>query len=98
MAKISKKGASNNKSQGTTIFIIYDSSTFCLIMARILQRFGCQVVTASNGKEGMEKALQEHPHCILLDVVLPGMSGLSLCRQLRGLDPQHTVAIILVST
>ena len=68
-------------------------------MARALQKAGYQVSIASNGFEGMHKALQVRPHCIILDVVLPGsVSGFGLCRQLRALDPYHTLSIIMVST
>ena len=67
-------------------------------MARTLQKIGYQVLTASNGQEGLSKALLERPHCVILDVVLPGISGFSLCRQLRSMDPQRTLSIIMVST
>ena len=80
------------------VLIIDDSATMCLIMARALQRAGYQVITASNGNEGLTKALQERPHCVVLDVVLPGISGYGLCRQLRALDPKHNLSIIMVST
>jgi DNA-binding response OmpR family regulator len=80
------------------ILIVDDSATLCLILARILKKAGYQVVTASNGQEGLTKALLERPRCAILDVVLPGMSGFSLCRQLRALDPQRTLSIILIST
>jgi DNA-binding response OmpR family regulator len=80
------------------VLIVDDSATLRLIMARALQKSGCQVSIASNGKEGLSKALQERPHCIILDVVLPGVNGFSLCRQLRALDPEHDLSIILVSS
>lgn len=80
------------------VLIIDDSATLCLIIARTLQKVGCQVFIASNGNDGLNKALQERPHCIILDVVLPGISGFSLCRQLRSMDPQHDLSIIMVST
>lgn len=80
------------------ILIVDDSATLCLIMARTLQKIGYQVLTASNGQEGLSKALSERPHCVILDVVLPGISGFSLCRQLRSMDPQRTLSIIMVST
>lgn len=67
-------------------------------MARALQKAGYQVITASDGRVGFTKALQERPHCVVLDVVLPGMSGFGLCRQLRSLDPQRHLSIIMVST
>ena len=80
------------------ILIVDDSATLCLIMAKTLQKIGYQVLTASNGQEGFSKAVIERPHCVILDVVLPGISGFSLCRQLRSMDPQHTLSIIMVST
>lgn len=80
------------------ILIVDDSATLCLIMARTLQKAGYQVTIASNGQEGLNKALHERPQCAILDVVLPGMSGFSLCRQLRSMDPQHTLSIIMIST
>jgi DNA-binding response OmpR family regulator len=80
------------------VLVIDDSATICLIMARALQRAGYQVITASNGNDGLTKALQERPHCVVLDVVLPGISGYGLCRQLRALDPNHNLSIIMVST
>ena len=67
-------------------------------MARALRKAGYQVITASNGNDGLMKALQERPHCVVLDIVLPGISGYGLCRQLRALDPQRNLSIIMVST
>jgi DNA-binding response OmpR family regulator len=80
------------------ILIVDDSATSCLLMARALQKAGCHVITASNGNEGISKALAERPHCVILDVVLPGMSGFGICRQLRALDPERNLSIIMVST
>jgi twitching motility two-component system response regulator PilH len=80
------------------VLVIDDSTTLCLIMASALEKAGYQVHIASNGNEGLAKALQERPHCILIDAVLPGISGFGLCRQLRALDPQRNLSIIMVST
>ncbi|HEV2582002.1 MAG TPA: response regulator [Ktedonobacteraceae bacterium] len=80
------------------ILIIDDSPTLCLLMSRTLKKAGYDVITASNGQEGLRMALRERPHCIILDVVLPGISGFGLCRQLRALDPHRRVSIIMVST
>jgi DNA-binding response OmpR family regulator len=80
------------------VLVIDDSPTLCLLMARTLAKAGYQVITASNGKDGLVKALQERPHCVIIDVVLPGISGFGLCRQLRTLDPHRNLSIIMVST
>ena len=44
---------------------------------------GYEVGYALNGKEGLEKALKEKPDLILLDIMLPGMNGLDICKELR---------------
>jgi len=80
------------------VLVIDDSTTLCLIMASALEKAGYRVLTASNGNEGLAKALKERPHCVIIDVVLPGISGFGLCRQLRALDPQRNLSIIMVST
>lgn len=85
--------------QAPKVLIVDDSATSCLFMTRVLQKAGCNVITASNGNDGMTKALLEHPHCVILDVVLPGgLSGYGICRQLRALDPERNLSIIMVST
>jgi DNA-binding response OmpR family regulator len=80
------------------ILVIDDSPTLCLFMTRALEKAGYRVITASNGNEGLQKIFQERPHCIVIDVVLPGMSGFSLCRQIRSYDPQRRIPIIMIST
>jgi CheY-like chemotaxis protein len=80
------------------ILIVEDSPTVNHLMKRVLQKGGYQVTTASNGRDGWMKVLQERPHCIILDVVLPDINGFALCRQLRTIDPNHSLSIILVST
>ncbi|HEY0754469.1 MAG TPA: response regulator [Ktedonobacteraceae bacterium] len=80
------------------ILIIDDSPTVRVFMTRALQKTGCQISLATNGPEGLQRAMQERPHCIILDVILPGLNGYSLCRQLRAMDPEHDLAIIMISS
>jgi CheY-like chemotaxis protein len=80
------------------VLIIDDSTTSCFYMAQALQKAGYNVITASDGQEGMMRILQEHPQCLILDVILPGISGFALCRQLRAQDALRSLPIILVSS
>jgi DNA-binding response OmpR family regulator len=80
------------------ILIIDDSPTLRMMMARVLQKTGFHVSMAANGTDGLNKAVQERPDCIILDVVLPGLNGFSVCRQLRAMDPEHDLSIIMVSS
>jgi len=79
------------------VLVIDDSATVCLFMASALEKAGYQVIIATDGREGLMKALQERPDCLVLDVVLPGVSGFDVCRQLRAKDPLRRLPIIMVS-
>jgi two-component system alkaline phosphatase synthesis response regulator PhoP len=45
---------------------------------------GYEVITATDGLEGLQRALEESPDLVVLDVMMPRMSGLEVCRQLRA--------------
>ena len=81
----------------TTVLIIEDSASVCMFMAQTLQKVGYRVITAADGHEGVTKVIQERPHCVVLDVILPGINGFEVCRRLRTMDPQRSFAIILAS-
>ncbi|MDQ6662471.1 MAG: response regulator [Chloroflexota bacterium] len=81
-----------------TVLVIDDSATISLFMTHILRQAGYHVITASNGHEGLTKAVKERPHCVVLDVVMPGANGFAVCRQLRALDPERNLSIIMVSS
>jgi chemotaxis family two-component system response regulator PixH len=80
------------------ILVVDDSATSMHLMTQSLRRAGYDVTTAVSGSEGLAKAVRERPHCLILDVVLPGVSGYGVCRRLRSLDPEHNLSIIMVSS
>src|SRR6266566_3909361 len=53
------------------VLVIDDSATVCLFMASALEKAGYQVIIATDGREGLMKALQERPDCLVLAVVNP---------------------------
>jgi len=65
------------------ILIIEDEEDLVKGLKLNLLDEGYQVDYALNGKEGLEKALKEKPDLILLDIMLPGMNGLEICKELR---------------
>lgn len=80
------------------VLIIEGSSTAHLFAARVLASAGYQVSVVFNGYEGVKRAFSEVPHCILLDTILPDVSGFEVCRRLRASDPHHHHPIILMSS
>ena len=65
------------------ILIIEDEEDLVKGLKLNLADEGYEVDYALNGKEGLEKALNEKPDLILLDIMLPGMNGLEICKELR---------------
>src|SRR5688572_8467079 len=55
------------------------------------------VITASNGSEALELADRYEPRVVLLDVMLPGMDGYSICRKLRAMPEMSTARIVMVT-
>ena len=62
-----------------------------------LERNGFAVITACDGEIGLEKAAKEKPDLILLDVIMPGMNGLEVCRKLRA-DPATKKVPVIMTT
>src|ERR1700729_124948 len=55
---------------------------------------GYEVITARDGIEGLDRALQESPDLVVLDVMMPRMSGLEVCRQLRAKRPSIPIIML----
>src|SRR6187455_2158821 len=70
-----------------TILVIDDEPHITLGLKDALEFEGFRVVTASNGKDGAQLARQEHPHAILLDLMLPDVNGYQVCEEVRRSDP-----------
>jgi len=83
----------------TKKILCVDDSNLILLMERlILGREGFELMTASNGEQAMSRAVAERPDLILLDVVMPNLSGLEVCRRLRATKETSTTPIIMVTT
>lgn len=65
------------------VLIVEDEPNMVLGLEDNFKFEGYEVIIATNGKEGFERAISTQPDIILLDVMLPEMNGLDVCRQLR---------------
>jgi DNA-binding response OmpR family regulator len=80
------------------ILLVDDSSTALMIEGMLLGRAPYDVVTARDGREAVAKARSESPDLILMDVMMPNMTGIEACRALREQDTTRRIPIILVTT
>ena len=79
------------------IVVIEDEPDIREIVEYNLTREGFSVFTAANGDEGFETVVREAPDLVLLDLLLPGLDGIEVCRRLK-LDPvTRKIPIIMVS-
>lgn len=80
--------------QNTRILIIDDDPKLCRLIAKYLQPLGYSVVAEYTGPAGLTRALDETFDAVFLDVMLPGLSGLDLLRELR----KHSSVPVLMLT
>jgi CheY-like chemotaxis protein len=81
------------------VLLVDDSSTALLLQQMILQsRSDFELIIARDGQEALEKALAELPDVIVMDVVMPRMSGIEACQQLRLRKTTRQIPIIIVTT
>jgi DNA-binding response OmpR family regulator len=76
------------------ILLVEDDPKTRTTVALYLEREGYEVATAADGVEALERARQREPHLVVLDLMLPRLDGLAVCRELRE---NGTPAIIMVT-
>lgn len=79
------------------ILFIDDEPDLVKVVAVRLEASKYRVITASDGKEGLEKARIENPNLILLDIMMPGMDGFEVLRELKR-DPKTTDIPVIMLT
>ena len=80
------------------ILVFDDSPTEIFQFKEMLEKMGHEVITADNGREGVEMAVKEQPDIFLMDIVMPDMNGFQATRQIaRGENTKH-IPVIIVSS
>jgi DNA-binding response OmpR family regulator len=75
------------------ILVVDDDPTVSEVVARYLEHDGFAVETVGDGRVALDRALAEPPDLVVLDLMLPGMDGLEVCRRLRALAPVPIVIL-----
>ena len=70
----------------TKIFIVEDERAIARLLQLTLEREGFKTATESNGRRAYERILQEHYNLVLLDVMLPEMDGMEICKRVREIS------------
>src|SRR5207245_4841882 len=79
------------------ILVVDDEAVLVETIAYNLEQAGYQVITAAEGASALQAAQRETPDLVILDIMLPGMDGLEVCRQLRRESNRATTPIMMLT-
>ena len=78
----------------STMLIVDDDPTFCRVLARAMEGRGYDVTVAHDVPQAVEAAQRRPPRYAVVDLQMPGPSGLTLVRRLRELDPHARIVVL----
>ncbi len=74
------------KNKNIKILLVDDEPDILEIVGYNLEREGYQIIEARNGEQGLALAIKEKPHLIILDIMMPVMDGIEMCKKVREID------------
>jgi twitching motility two-component system response regulator PilH len=80
------------------VLVVDDSPADLANVKNIVTEAGCIVVTATNGKEAVEKAKVEKPDLIFMDIIMPDMDGYAACRLLGNEGETKEIPVVFVTS
>ena len=97
LMKKPERGASPKRPDKERILVVEDEEDIQELIRYNLAREGYRVTLAASGEDGLKAALRERPDLVILDLMLPGMDGLEVCRRLKADPPTRGVPVIMVT-
>jgi two-component system cell cycle response regulator len=94
---MSQAPSEEDKMAQSRILVIEDNAQNLEVLVAYLDGLGCRVTTAPDGIQGLEKVRAEPPDLILLDVMMPRMSGFEVCRKLKSDPGTRDIPVLMVT-
>jgi two-component system, OmpR family, alkaline phosphatase synthesis response regulator PhoP len=79
------------------VLIVDDNPQNIELLAAFLESLPCKIITASDGMDALDKVAGEKPDLILLDIMMPRMSGFQVCRKLKSDPRTRDIQILMVT-
>jgi DNA-binding response OmpR family regulator len=79
---------------GQRVLVVDDDQTVSDVVRRYLERDGFTVGLAADGQSALRTFAQEKPDLVVLDLMLPGIDGLEVCRRMRAIEPDLPVVML----
>ncbi|HYW91446.1 MAG TPA: response regulator [Gammaproteobacteria bacterium] len=80
------------------ILIVDDSPTEVYLLQNMVEKHGFETVVANSGEEGIQQAIETRPDAIIMDIVMPGMSGFQATRRLSKDAQTANIPVVIVTT
>ncbi len=80
------------------VLIVDDSPTDLMNLKNIVEGKGIRAVTAASGKEAIEKAKNESPDLIFMDIIMDNMDGYSACREIKAETSTKDIPVVFVTS
>jgi CheY-like chemotaxis protein len=79
------------------VLIVDDDPLMLVLYKRHLEAAGYELLTAKEGAEGVSIALRDSPQLILMDLLMPGMDGLSALRELKTAETTKGIPVVIIT-
>jgi DNA-binding response OmpR family regulator len=83
--------------QSRRILVVDDNHSIVKALELVLKHEGFQVFTAFDGMSALESVVKNKPHLLILDIVMPGMSGYDVCRRLSQHPETANIPVIMLT-
>jgi DNA-binding response OmpR family regulator len=77
------------------VLVVDDNVTVCNVLEEFLRSRGYDVYTALDGPNAIAKVKELRPHIVLLDIIMPGMGGIEVLKEIKRIDP--SVGVIMLT-
>ncbi len=79
------------------VLVVDDDPQIRKILERMLIGPSYDVRTAVDGLTALSQVKEDPPDLVILDIMMPGMSGIEVCRQIRETNPEHPIQVLMLS-
>ena len=79
------------------VLVCDDDPVILRLLEVNLELEGFEVLTGTNGEEGVEIARREHPDLVILDIMMPRMDGYEACRQIKADEATQQIPVVFLS-
>ncbi len=94
---VSRTATTDSAQKAKTVLVVEDSKTSRKVISMVLERAGLATIEAETGQEALDVVKENHLHLVLLDVMLPDMTGYDVLPQIRAYDHMKDVPVIMLT-